>query len=82
MALVRVAQYSSTPTVVGDYQAQNAPFQAFTNQLMTQQFILDSGTDSLSSNKGATSVMEVHSTLLTLIHRLQALLVMVACTLE
>ena len=44
MALVRVAQYSSTPTVVGDYQAQNAHLQAFTNQLMTQQFILDSGT--------------------------------------
>jgi hypothetical protein len=45
MALIRVAQYSSTPTVVGDYQAQNAHLQAFTNQLMTQQFILDSGTD-------------------------------------
>jgi hypothetical protein len=44
MALIRVAQYSSTPTVVGDYQAQNAHLQAFTNQLMTQQFILDSGT--------------------------------------
>jgi hypothetical protein len=44
MALVRVAQYNSTPTVVGDYQAQNAHLQAFTNQLMTQQFILDSGT--------------------------------------
>lgn len=44
MALVRVAQYSSTPTVVGDYQAQNAHLQAFTNQLMTQQFILDAGT--------------------------------------
>jgi hypothetical protein len=43
MALIRVAQYSSTPTVVGDYQAQNAHLQAFTNQLMTQQFILDSG---------------------------------------
>lgn len=45
MALIRVAQYSSTPTVVGDYQAQNAHLQAFTNQLMTQQFILDAGTD-------------------------------------
>jgi hypothetical protein len=45
MALIRVAQYSSTPTVVGDYQAQNAHLQAFTNQLLTQQFILDSGTD-------------------------------------
>lgn len=44
MALVRVAQYNSTPTVVEDYQAQNAHLQAFTNQLMTQQFILDSGT--------------------------------------
>ena len=44
MALVRVAQYGSTPTVVGDYQAQNAHLQAFTNQLLTQQFILDSGT--------------------------------------
>jgi hypothetical protein len=44
MALIRVAQYSSTPTVVGDYQAQNAHLQAFTNQLLTQQFILDSGT--------------------------------------
>lgn len=44
MALVRVAQYNSTPTVVTDYQAQNAHLQAFTNQLMTQQFILDSGT--------------------------------------
>lgn len=44
MALIRVAQYNSTPTVVGDYQAQNAHLQAFTNQLMTQQFILDSGT--------------------------------------
>jgi hypothetical protein len=43
MALIRVAQYSSTPTVVGDYQAQNAHLQAFTNQLLTQQFILDSG---------------------------------------
>jgi len=45
MALVRVAQYNSTPTVVEDYQAQNAHLQAFTNQLLTQQFILDSGTD-------------------------------------
>ena len=45
MALIRVAQYNSTPTVVGDYQAQNAHLQAFINQLMTQQFILDSGTD-------------------------------------
>ena len=44
MALIRVAQYSSTPTLVTDYQAQNAHLQAFTNQLMTQQFILDSGT--------------------------------------
>jgi hypothetical protein len=44
MALVRVAQYNSTPTVVEDYQAQNAHLQAFTNQLLTQQFILDSGT--------------------------------------
>ena len=44
MALIRVAQYSSTPTVVTDYQAQNAHLQAFTNQLMSQQFILDSGT--------------------------------------
>jgi hypothetical protein len=44
MALVRVAQYSSTPTVVADYQAQNAHLQAFTNQLLTQQFILDAGT--------------------------------------
>lgn len=44
MALIRVAQYNSTPTVVEDYQAQNAHLQAFTNQLMTQQFILDSGT--------------------------------------
>jgi hypothetical protein len=45
MALIRVAQYNSTPTLVTDYQAQNAHLQAFTNQLMTQQFILDSGTD-------------------------------------
>ena len=45
MALIRVAQYNSTPTVVEDYQAQNAHLQAFTNQLMTQQFILDAGTD-------------------------------------
>jgi hypothetical protein len=45
MALIRVAQYNSTPTVVEDYQAQNAHLQAFTNQIMTQQFILDSGTD-------------------------------------
>ena len=44
MALIRVAQYSSTPGPVTDYQAQNAHLQAFTNQLMTQQFILDSGT--------------------------------------
>jgi hypothetical protein len=44
MALIRVAQYNSTPTVVEDYQAQNAHLQAFTNQLLTQQFILDSGT--------------------------------------
>ena len=44
MALVRVAQYNSTPTVVEDYQAQNAHLQAFTNQLLTQQFILDAGT--------------------------------------
>ena len=43
MALIRVAQYSSTPTLVTDYQAQNAHLQAFTNQLLTQQFILDSG---------------------------------------
>lgn len=43
MALIRVAQYNSTPTLVTDYQAQNAHLQAFTNQLMTQQFILDSG---------------------------------------
>ena len=45
MALIRVAQYNSTPTLVTDYQAQNAHLQAFTNQLMTQQFILDSGID-------------------------------------
>ena len=45
MALIRVAQYNSTPTAITDYQAQNAHLQAFTNQLMTQQFILDSGTD-------------------------------------
>ena len=44
MALIRVAQYNSTPTVVEDYQAQNAHLQAFTNQLMTQQFILSEGT--------------------------------------
>ena len=44
MALVRVAQYGSVPGPVTDYQAQNAHLQAFTNQLMTQQFILDSGT--------------------------------------
>ena len=44
MALIRVAQYNYTPTVVEDYQAQNAHLQAFTNQLMTQQFILDAGT--------------------------------------
>ena len=44
MALIRVAQYNSTPTLVTDYQAQNAHLQAFTNQLMTQQFILDAGT--------------------------------------
>ena len=44
MALIRVAQYSSTPGPVTDYQAQNAHLQAFTNQLMTQQFILDAGT--------------------------------------
>ena len=44
MALIRVAQYGSTPTVVTDYQAQNAHLQAFTNQLMTQQFILGAGT--------------------------------------
>ena len=40
MALIRVAQYSSTPTVVGDYQAQNAHLQAFTNQINSQAFIL------------------------------------------
>lgn len=45
MALIRVAQYSSTPTLVTDYQAQNAHLQAFTNQLLTQQHILDAGTD-------------------------------------
>ena len=44
MALIRVAQYSSTPGPVTDYQAQNAHLQAFTNQLMAQQFILDDGT--------------------------------------
>lgn len=44
MALIRVAQYGSVPGPVTDYQAQNAHLQAFTNQLMTQQFILDSGT--------------------------------------
>jgi hypothetical protein len=44
MALIRVAQYSSTPGPVTDYQAQNAHLQAFTNQLLTQQFILDFGT--------------------------------------
>lgn len=44
MALVRVAQYGSVPGPVTDYQAQNAHLQAFTNQLLTQQFILDSGT--------------------------------------
>jgi len=43
MALVRVAQYGAVPGPVTDYQAQNAHLQAFTNQLMTQQFILDSG---------------------------------------
>ncbi len=42
--MIRVAQYNSTPTVVEDYQAQNAHLQAFTNQLMTQQFILSEGT--------------------------------------
>ena len=42
--MIRVAQYSSTPTLVTDYQAQNAHLQAFTNQLMTQQFILSEGT--------------------------------------
>jgi len=45
MALIRVAQYSSTPGPITDYQAQNAHLQAFTNQLMTQQFILSEGTD-------------------------------------
>ena len=44
MALVRVAQYGSVPGPVTNYQAQNAHLQAFTNQLMTQQFILDAGT--------------------------------------
>lgn len=44
MALVRVAQYGSVPGPVTDYQAQNAHLQAFTNQLLTQQFILDAGT--------------------------------------
>ena len=34
MALIRVAQYNSTPTG-GRLQAQNAHLQAFTNQLMT-----------------------------------------------
>jgi hypothetical protein len=53
MALIRVAQYNSTPTVVGDYQAQNAHLQAFTNQLLTQQFILDSGTDRPVIKQGA-----------------------------
>lgn len=53
MALIRVAQYNSTPTVVGDYQAQNAHLQAFTNQLMTQQFILDSGTAQPVIKQGA-----------------------------
>jgi hypothetical protein len=53
MALVRVAQYSSTPTVVADYQAQNAHLQAFTNQLMTQQFILDAGTAQPVIKQGA-----------------------------
>ena len=52
MALIRVAQYSSTPTLVTDYQAQNAHLQAFTNQLMTQQFILDSGTAQPVINQG------------------------------
>jgi hypothetical protein len=53
MALIRVAQYNSTPTVVGDYQAQNAHLQAFTNQLLTQQFILDSGTAQPVIKQGA-----------------------------
>lgn len=53
MALVRVAQYNSTPTVVEDYQAQNAHLQAFTNQLLTQQFILDSGTAQPVIKQGA-----------------------------
>ncbi len=52
MALIRVAQYNTTPTVVTDYQAQNAHLQAFTNQLMTQQFILDSGTAQPVIKKG------------------------------
>jgi hypothetical protein len=53
MALIRVAQYNSTPTVVEDYQAQNAHLQAFTNQLLTQQFILDSGTAQPVIKQGA-----------------------------
>jgi hypothetical protein len=53
MALIRVAQYNSTPTVVEDYQAQNAHLQAFTNQLLTQQFILDSGTGQPVIKQGA-----------------------------
>jgi hypothetical protein len=53
MALVRVAQYGSVPGPVTDYQAQNAHLQAFTNQLLTQQFILDSGTAQPVIKQGA-----------------------------
>jgi len=40
MAITQVTQYNSTPTVVGDYAAQNKHIQAFINQVNNHSFIL------------------------------------------
>jgi len=40
MAITQVTQYNSTPTVVGDYAAQNGHIQAFINQTNNHSFIL------------------------------------------
>ena len=44
MAITQVTQYNSTPTVVGDYSAQNKHIQAFINQTNNHSFILTNPT--------------------------------------
>jgi hypothetical protein len=42
--ITKVAQFSSTPTAVSDYEAQNAHLMAFINQVNSQAFILTNPT--------------------------------------